>query len=436
MKDNIKGFPGYFISREGFLYSRYKSGGTLTEHYKKMKLYTRSNGYQQAVLKIRSKGKIRRAYIHRLVAEVYIPNPDNKPCVCHRDSIRSHNSVENLYWGTNEENTKQAKDEGHLGCDSKLRALIFSDLHLNDYTKYSSREDTALIIWHELAKRCSSLNIPLIHCGDILHKPENISLELATKLVDFLGSINKLPDFKMYIISGNHTIKETSKIDILPMSWDSLLSKLSPNIQCIDYKRVHFKNLYFYGIPYVDHNLGLSSYLKNLKLVNSERNKHILLLHTDYPGAKDTDGRVIDSAENINLNMLNRFDLVLCGHIHKPQRLSKKVYMLGAPYQQRRTDKNCKMGYWELYSDLSMKFVELKGFPKFIDVESEDEVKEDGNYYTVIPKKSSSEKIKADHKITKQLSKKRLAKRYMKQKGINDKKKEDLLINVLKESEV
>ena len=134
--------------------------------------------------------------------------------------------------------------------------------------------------------------------------------------------------------------------------------------------------------------------------------------------------------------MLNRFDLVLCGHIHKPQRLSKKVYMLGAPIQQRRTDKDCKMGYWLVMDDMSMKFVELKGFPKFIDVESEEDIKDDGNYYTVLPKKASSERVESDHKITKQLSKKRLAKRYMKQKGIKDKKKEDLLINVLKESEL
>ena len=133
--------------------------------------------------------------------------------------------------------------------------------------------------------------------------------------------------------------------------------------------------------------------------------------------------------------MLNRFDLVLCGHIHKPQRLSKKVYMLGAPIQQRRTDKDCKMGYWLLKDDLSMEFKELKDFPKFIDVESEDEVKDDGNYYTIIPQKSS-EKVSTTHKITKTLSKKKLAKRYLKEKGIKDKSKEDLLIDILKKAEV
>ena len=240
--------------------------------------------------------------------------------------------------------------------------------------------------------------------------------------------------FKCYTISGNHEIMEISKVGIQPKSWIYDLDPLFPWLHDLDYKTFKLThNIQVHGIPYVDHNIGLSTYLKNMKL--EEGYKHILLLHTDYPGAKDTDGRVVDSAENINLNMLNRFDLVLCGHIHKPQRLSKKVYMLGAPIQQRRTDKDCKMGYWLLKEDLSMEFKELKDFPKFIDVESEDEVKDDGNYYTIIPQKAS-EKINTTHKITKTLSKKKLAKRYLKEKGIKDKSKEDLLINILKKAEV
>ena len=48
------------------------------------------------------------------------------------------------------------------------------------------------------------------------------------------------------------------------------------------------------------------------------------MLHTDYPGARDTDGREIGSVENLNVNTLNKFDLVLCGHIHKPLKIIKE----------------------------------------------------------------------------------------------------------------
>ena len=112
MEDNINGFPGYHITREGLLYSRYNKVGKLTKVYHKNKPYTRSNGYQQIVLKIRKLGLVRRAYIHRLVAEAYIPNPLNKPCVCHKDNNREHNTVENLYWGTYKENSQQMVIDG------------------------------------------------------------------------------------------------------------------------------------------------------------------------------------------------------------------------------------------------------------------------------------------------------------------------------------
>ena len=117
--DNIKDFPGYYISREGFLYSRYDKVGRLTDTYKRNKTYVRSNGYVQVVLKIRKENRLRRVYIHRLVAETYIPNPDNKPCVGHKDNNRENNTVENLYWCTHKENTKQCIDDGRFNIPSQ-----------------------------------------------------------------------------------------------------------------------------------------------------------------------------------------------------------------------------------------------------------------------------------------------------------------------------
>lgn len=319
---------------------------------------------------------------------------------------------------------------------SKVIAVAFSDLHLNLWAKFNKdykRTQDSFRVLFKIKEVCHKYKVPALFCGDLFHKPEVIQKELFTMIVKQFLKLNGT-SFKCYTISGNHEILEISKVGIQPKSWIYDLDSLFSWLYDLDYKTFRLTpNIQVHGIPYVDHNIGLSTYLKNMKLEDGY--KHILLLHTDYPGAKDTDGRVVDSAENINLNMLNRFDLVLCGHIHKPQRLSKKVYMLGAPIQQRRTDKDCKMGYWLLKDDLSMEFKELKDFPKFIDVESEDEVKDDGNYYTVIPKKSS-EKINTNHKITKTLSKKKLAKRYLKEKGIKDKSKEDLLINILKKAEV
>lgn len=94
------------------------------------------------------------------------------------------------------------------------------------------------------------------------------------------------------------------------------------------------------------------------------------------------------------------------------------------------------MGYWKVYSDMSMTFIPIsQDFPQFIDVSSKEEVKEDGNYYTVISGKAAMMENAPVNRITRRISKKRIVRRYLKAKGIDDKKKEGILLDIIKASE-
>lgn len=67
-------------------------------------------GYPVVLLSFGEKAKM--AYVHRLVADTFIPNPDEKPQVNHLDGNKRNNAVSNLEWCSGQENMKHAARTG------------------------------------------------------------------------------------------------------------------------------------------------------------------------------------------------------------------------------------------------------------------------------------------------------------------------------------
>lgn len=101
---DIIGYEGFYqVSNKGRV-KRTAEKFPYKEHY--LKAISNRYGYLYVCLCIKNKHKVKT--IHRLVAQAFIPNDENKPCVNHIDGNKTNNNVGNLEWCTHSENTTHA----------------------------------------------------------------------------------------------------------------------------------------------------------------------------------------------------------------------------------------------------------------------------------------------------------------------------------------
>lgn len=123
MKD-IKNYEGlYAITMTGRVWSYRRK--------KFLKPGVGRKGYLQVVLC--KNGEMKSFKLHRLVAETYLPNPDNKPHVGHIDDNPKNNCWDNLYWTTPYNNNNYGSRAKSLWAAKKVICLetgqIFRSIH-------------------------------------------------------------------------------------------------------------------------------------------------------------------------------------------------------------------------------------------------------------------------------------------------------------------
>ena len=120
---DIEGYEGYYeVSNLGGANSfdrtvKRRDGINIKIKGRAMKLIINNKGYCETSLCKLCISTNKR--LHRLVAEAFIPNQENKPCVNHKDGNKSNNNVDNLEWCTHKENMKHAWDTGLIPSHRK-----------------------------------------------------------------------------------------------------------------------------------------------------------------------------------------------------------------------------------------------------------------------------------------------------------------------------
>lgn len=154
----ISGTDGmYEVSNTGKIRSNnYLNTGRVQE----LKLSHDGWGYLR--VRIIRNGKRRTQKVHRLVAEAFIPNPDNLPQVNHLDGVHDNNNADNLEWCTASRNVKHAYDSG---LKEKNR----------EYARKRGKEELLPILLDRIDKMKMPIIATNIETGEVIHFESQMS---------------------------------------------------------------------------------------------------------------------------------------------------------------------------------------------------------------------------------------------------------------------
>lgn len=177
---DIEGFEGYYqVSNYGSVRSldrviKEKTGKTRTIKGLVLKPRINRRGYQNVDLK--KQGKRKTVSAHKLVAQAFLSNPDNKPTVNHLNGIKTDNNVNNLEWATHSENLSHAHN-------IRLRKSPVDILSKNYHRKLNSQQ--VLVIKH------------LLKIGKLTHKEIAKIFNVGRSTISEINSGRKWKDLKI-----------------------------------------------------------------------------------------------------------------------------------------------------------------------------------------------------------------------------------------------
>lgn len=152
----IKGYEGLFVITDDLKVISLPRKGTLGGEVKQF--LNIENGYYRVSLTKHNKRK--KTMVHRLIAEHFIPNPNNYDKVDHINGIKTDNRIENLRWCSQAENSRFENHKIRKNNTSGYRGISFdkrvnkyqTEVNVNGEKIYIGRFDTLEIAIQERSK--------------------------------------------------------------------------------------------------------------------------------------------------------------------------------------------------------------------------------------------------------------------------------------------
>jgi DNA repair exonuclease SbcCD nuclease subunit len=207
-----------------------------------------------------------------------------------------------------------------------MKIGVFSDIHIHDYTRFStngSRLASCLDCLDHILKYDVDF---FLFCGDLFDSQIAVSTQCIIRTVNIIKESKK----EIFAISGNH---DMANKNIARQYFSSLeiVSGMTSNFIVLDYKAIQVEGLKFYGCPY----------MHRVDLPKESLDCNYLLMHNT---PKQIDNKMIPYDVDLSDSFFASFECVFLGHIHKHQKFDNAV-MVGSPLHRDAGDLGQDKGF-------------------------------------------------------------------------------------------
>lgn len=276
-----------------------------------------------------------------------------------------------------------------------MKFATFSDLHIHNYKAFDkdgSRLDNSLKVIDDIFDYCFANRIStVLFPGDLYHLQKVLPVSAVNRTIQTFQKAFKrtLGKVTLYAISGNHDFAVRNMYGRHATTALQHLDEIFENFVLIDNSVKDFKGLHVevYGLPYYDHKEEFKKALDGLKMTDTPNVFRVLMIHQtpsgliDFPIPSDCDP----------LKDFDRFNLVLCGHIHTRRKMGDNFWLVGSPLMQSFQDPLEDRGFMTFdvqpmgknLFKVDDNFIDL-GYPKFVTVNKSEAEKYSDHYIKLL----------------------------------------------------